>query len=58
MCSQVDIDPNTGEARGIDWSWLQSRTFKMILIIGGTSLVVIGGVVVLLIVRKRNRQDY
>ena len=58
MCSQVGIDPNTGEARGIDWSWLQSRTFKMILIIGGTSLVVIGGVVVLLVVRKRRRQDY
>ena len=58
MCSQVGIDPNTGETRGIDWSWLQSRTFKMILIIGGTSLVVIGGVVVLLIVRKRRRQDY
>ena len=58
MCSQVGIDPNTGEARDIDWSWLQSRTFKMILIIGGTSLIVVGGVVVLLIVRKRRRQDY
>lgn len=58
MCSQVGIDPNTGESRGIDWSWFQSRTFKMILIIGGTSLVVVGGVVVLLIVRKRRRQDY
>ena len=58
MCSQVGIDPNTGEARGIDWSWFQSRTFKMILIIGGTSLIVVGGVVVLLIVRKRKRQDY
>ena len=58
MCSQVGIDPNTGEARGIDWSWLQSRTFKMILVIGGTSLVVIGGVVVLLIVRKKKRQDF
>ena len=58
MCSQVGIDPNTGEARGIDWSWFQSNTFKIILIIGGTSLIVIGGVVVLLIVRKRKRQDY
>ena len=58
MCSQVGIDPNTGEVRGLDWSWLQSRSFKMMLIIGGTSLVVIGGVVVLLIIRKRRRQDY
>ena len=59
MCSQVSIDPNTGEHRSIDISWFQSEKFKATLIIGGVALVSIGGVIVFLIIKKkRGEQEF
>ena len=57
MCSQVGIDPNTGEHRSIDISWFQSEKFKAALIIGGVALLSIGGVIVFLVVKKKRREQ-
>lgn len=56
MCSQVGIDPKTGEKRGIDFSWLTSKEFIGIMIVVATALVSAGAVLVIIIIRKKRQQ--
>ena len=57
MCSIAGIDPNTGNERGMDFSWFQSQEFKATLIIAGTAILVIGGLVVLVVIKKKKTQQ-
>ena len=57
MCSQVGINPETGEARGFDLSWFKTQEGKIVIAIGVTAVVLVAGVIVFIVIKKKREED-
>ena len=53
MCNQAGIDPKTGMARAINFSWFEGNTGCFIIFVGGTALVVSLITIAAIIIKKK-----